>query len=194
MSPPITIKTATYKDAEPIAHIQIAGWRASYQGIIPEAHLTNLSISDKTAFWQSILIDPVKAKEILVARRDEISSNEQSKTAPQVLGFVSFGSADGSPGSGGSAAETTTEASKKGELRAIYVDPEHLSEGIGRCLWLAAREKMVSLGYATAVVSVFAGNERAIRFYNKAGFTASQTGQTTVGSKTVGTLQLRKTL
>lgn len=194
MPTPITIKTATYQDAEPIAQIQIAGWRASYQGIIPESHLSNLSVSAKTAFWQSILIDPVKAAEILVARRDETSpSDGQTKVEPQVLGFVSFGSADDSPGPGVEA-ETTTEASRKGELRAIYVDPEHLSEGVGRRLWVAAREKMVNLGYSTAVVSVFAGNKRAIRFYHKAGFIESQTGQTTVGGATVGTIQLSKTL
>jgi ribosomal protein S18 acetylase RimI-like enzyme len=194
MSTPITIKTVTYQDASPIAHIQIAGWRASYQGIIPESHLNNLSVSDKTSFWQSILIDPVKAKEILVAQRDDnsCSSNDQSKTAPQIMGFVSFGSADGSPA--GRDAETTTEASRRGELRAIYVDPRHLSEGVGRDLWMAAQEKMVKLGYSTVVVSVFAGNERAIRFYHKAGFTESQTGQTTVGGATVGTIQLSKTL
>jgi ribosomal protein S18 acetylase RimI-like enzyme len=191
MSPPISIKTATYQDALSIAHIQIAGWHASYQNIIPESHLRTLSVSDKTAFWQSILIDPVKAKEILVALRDEISSSdEQTKTVPQVLGFVSFGSADDPPGPRNEA----MEASRKGELRAIYVDPRHLSEGVGRGLWLAAKEKMVNIGFSTAVVSVFAGNERATRFYHKAGFTESQTGQTMVGGETVGTIQLSKTL
>lgn len=191
MPTPVSIKTATYQDASSIAHIQIAGWRASYQSIIPESHLNNLSVSAKTAFWQSVLIDPMKAKEILVARRDETSpSDEQTKVEPQVLGFVSFGSADDPPGPGSEA----MEASRKGELRAIYVDPQHLAEDVGRCLWLAAREKMDELGYSTAVVSVFAGNERAIRFYHKAGFTESQTGHTMVGGETVGTIQLIKTL
>ena len=124
-------------------------------------------------------------------RRDETSpSDEQNKTVPQVLGFVSFGSADDSPEPGGEA----MKAPRKGELRAIYVDPQHLSEGVGKCLWMAAREKMVNLGYSTVVVSVFAGNERAVRFYHKAGFTKSQTGQTMVGGETVGTIQLSKTL
>jgi ribosomal protein S18 acetylase RimI-like enzyme len=192
MSPPtIEIRTATYQDASPIAHIQIAGWRASYQNIIPESHLENLSVSDKTAFWQSILIDPVQAENILVARRrDDDTSSSDQKTAPaQILGFVTFGSADDdSPGSTGS------DPPRKGELRAIYVDPQHLSEGVGRSLWAAAQKKLVELGYSEVVVWVFAGNERAERFYHKAGFTDNQTGTTTVGGKTVGTLQLRKTL
>jgi ribosomal protein S18 acetylase RimI-like enzyme len=191
MSPPtIEIRTATYQDASPIAHIQIAGWRASYQNIIPESHMKTLSVSDKTAFWQSILIDPVQAENILVAKRrdDTSSSSDQKRTASQILGFVTFGGADdNSPGSAGSDA-------RKGELRAIYVDPQHLSEGVGRCLWAAAQKKLVELGYSEVVVWVFAGNERAERFYHKAGFTDSQSGQTTVGGKTVGTLQLRKTL
>ena len=51
MSTPITIKTATYQDAPSIAHIQVAGWRASYQGIVPEPHVETPSLSAKPAFW-----------------------------------------------------------------------------------------------------------------------------------------------
>lgn len=191
MSPQISIKPATYQDAEPIAHIQIAGWRASYQGIIPESHLNNLSVSDKTAFWQSILIDTAEAENILVARRDDNSSSDQN--GQPIMGFVTFGSADEESGTG-SEADTGTEGSRRGELRAIYVDPQHLSQGVGRSLWKAAQKKIVEMGYSEVVVSVFAGNERAERFYHKAGFTDSQTGQTTVGGAKVATLQLIKTL
>ena len=193
MSTPLTIKTATYQDASSIAHIQIAGWRASYQNIVPEPHLKTLSASAKTAFWQSILIDPVQAEEVLVAQRrhDENSSSDQS--GPQILGFATFGSAD-DPSALESDAEATVKEARKGELRAIYVDPQHFSEGVGRCLWLAAREKMVERGHSTVVVWVYAGNDRAMRFYRKAGFTESQTGQTEVGGATVVTIQLSKTL
>jgi len=186
MSTPITVQTATYQDAS------IARWHASYQGIVPEAHLKTLSASAKTAFWQSILIDPVQAEEVLVTRRrDENSSSDQS--GPQILGFATFGSADDSSALE-SDAEATVKEARKGELRTIYVDPQHFSEGVGRCLWLAAQEKMVERGYSTVVVWVFAGNDRAIRFYRKAGFTESQTGQTEVGGATVVTIQLGKTL
>ncbi|KAM0708087.1 hypothetical protein Q7P35_004736 [Cladosporium inversicolor] len=191
MSISITIKSATYQDADSIAQIQIAGWRASYQGIIPESHLNNLSVSDKAAFWQSILIDPAEAENILAARRDHNSSSDQ--TGPQILGFVTFGSADDAPGLG-SNAEKGIEVSRRGELRAIYVDPKHLSEGVGRSLWTAAQKRLVELGYSEVVVSVFAGNERAGRFYHKAGFAESQTGQTVVGGAKAATLQLIKTL
>ena len=191
MSPSITIKPATYQDAEPIANIQIAGWRASYKDIIPQSHLNNLSVGDKVAFWQSILIDPKEAENILVARRNENDSADQ--TGQPVLGFVTFGSADEESGSG-SVAEMGTGASRRGELRAIYVNPQHLSEGVGRSLWTAAQKRLVGLGYSDVVVSVFAGNERATRFYRKAGFTEGKTGQTTVGGAVVATLQLIKRL
>ena len=126
-----------------------------------------------------------------MARRRDHNSSDQS--GPQVLGFITFGSADNSPAPEDDV-ETMVEASRKGELRAIYVDPQHSSEGVGRCLWLAAREKMVEQGYFTVVVWVFAGNDQAISFYHKAGFTESQTGQTQVGGATVATIQLSKTL
>ncbi|GAB7330634.1 hypothetical protein MBLNU13_g02206t1 [Cladosporium sp. NU13] len=191
MLTPITIQTATYQDAESIAQTQISGWRASYQDIVPESHLNNLSVSAKTSFWQRILIDPVQAKEVLVARRRDQNSSDQS--GPQILGFVTFGSAGGSSAPR-SDVEAAIEASRQGELRAIYVDPRHFSEGVGRCLWTAAQEKMVEIGCSEVVVWVFAGNDRAIRFYHKAGFTENQNGQTEVGGATVVTIELSKTL
>jgi RimJ/RimL family protein N-acetyltransferase len=48
--------------------------------------------------------------------------------------------------------------------------------------------------YSTVVVSMFAANDRAIRFYHKAGFTKCQDGQTEIGGTVVPTLQLIKTL
>jgi ribosomal protein S18 acetylase RimI-like enzyme len=162
----INVKPATLEDAEAIGQIQTASWRATYQGIVPDAFLATLSAKDKTAMWQRILTNPnpVKAGDILVARKDDPSD----QAIPQVLGFVSFGSADDSSKFG---TKRDTEVSRQGELRAIYVDPQHLSEGVGRCLWAAAEEKMIDMKYSTIVVLVFAGNVRAVRFYQKAGFT-----------------------
>ena len=39
-------------------------------------------------------------------------------------------------------------------------------------LWLDARQRMFAEGYKTVSLWVIAGNERAIRFYERAGFVA----------------------
>ena len=83
---------------------------------------------------------------------------------------------------------------RRGERRAIYVDMQNWSEGVGRSLWVAAQAEMIKLRYSELIVWVFAGNERAIRFYHKAGFTESQIGQTEVGDAKVTAIQLTKTL
>jgi ribosomal protein S18 acetylase RimI-like enzyme len=185
----INVRTATFEDAGAIGNIQTTSWRATYQGIVPDSFLASLSAIDKVAFWQRILTnaDPAKAGDILVARKDDPSD----QTVSQTLGFISFGSADDASEND---TTTATELSKQGELRAIYVDPQHLSEGVGRCLWMAAEERMIDMRYSTVVVSVFAANDRAIRFYHKAGFTKCQDGQTEIGGTVVPTLQLIKTL
>ena len=78
-------------------------------------------------------------------RHDENSSSDQSR--PQILGFATFGSAYGSPAPG-SDAETAVKALRRGELRAIYVDMQNWSEGVGRSLWVAAQAEMIKLGYS----------------------------------------------
>ena len=46
----------------------------------------------------------------------------------------------------------------------------HLSTGIGRALWLRARERLIERGFASAMLRVLVGNARAVRFYPHAGF------------------------
>ena len=183
----IDVKFATPGDAEAIGHIQVASWRAAYQDIVPESYLNSLTANDKIPHWQRILADPMTAASILIARGD----GSPNPTGSQVLGFLSFGSADDqSEGDEG----TTKEISRQAELRAIYIAPQHFSKGVGQCLWAAAQQKLTDANYSTVVVWVFAGNERAIRFYRSAGFTKSQAGETEIGGTTVTTLQLIKTL
>lgn len=65
----------------------------------------------------------------MARRRDENSSSDQS--GPQILGFATFGSADDSSALE-SDAEATVKEARKGELRTIYVDPQHLFRGRGQ--------------------------------------------------------------
>jgi len=56
------------------------------------------------------------------------------------------------------------------EIWAIYVAPSYWSTGIGRQLWLTAREYVLREGYQSVSLWVLAHNARATKFYLAAGF------------------------
>ena len=93
-----------------------------------------------------------RSTRLLVAREDE-----------RVVGFVAFG-----PVRGEGASQVVAEIS------AIYVRPAFWSTGIGRHLCLDALRDMLSEGYETIGLWVLKGNERASRFYERAGFSADR--------------------
>ena len=82
-----------------------------------------------------------------------------ARIARRVVGFVSFG-ASRDEGAGALCAE----------VYALYVHPDFLSTGAGRRLWLAALRQIRAEGYETITLWVLAGNDRARRFYERAGF------------------------
>jgi ribosomal protein S18 acetylase RimI-like enzyme len=84
-----------------------------------------------------------------------------TRTPGQVAGFVAFGASrdEGGP-------------PDRAEIWAIYVRPAFWSVGAGRELWLAALHQIHSEGFKSVSLWVIAGNERAIRFYERAGFVA----------------------
>ncbi|ABL05262.1 GNAT family N-acetyltransferase [Mycobacterium ulcerans] len=73
-----------------------------------------------------------------------------------------------------------TELSNFGELRAIYVDPEHVCTGVGRLLMTAARERLWRVGVTAAVLWVLDGNARARRFYERDGWNFDGTRRTEI--------------
>ena len=140
------IEPAAADDARAIAQIHVDAWRAAYVGIMPDDHLASLSVDEREATWREAIA--AGQPELLVARREA-----------RVIGWVSFG-----------AARDKGAAADIGELWAIYLDPPHVSTGAGRALWLAARTRLAERGFKSVILWVLAGNARAMRFYERAGF------------------------
>ena len=142
----MVIAPATADDARAIAQIHVDAWRAAYVGIMPDEHLASLSVDEREAMWRQSIA--AGQPELLVARRDD-----------RVIGWVSFGASR--------AKEAPPEV---GELWAIYLDPHHIATGAGRALWSAARTRLAARGFTSVILWVLAGNARAVRFYERAGF------------------------
>ena len=142
----VIVEQPQLADAEPIARIHTRAWQVAYRHLMPPAYLAELSIDRRAAAWLNNLKDP--SLKVLVAR-----------SPSTILGFAAL-----------SASRDADAASDVGELQAIYVDPIHWSSGVGRELWLCAAEALSRDGFREVTLWVLAGNERAIRFYSRAGF------------------------
>jgi ribosomal protein S18 acetylase RimI-like enzyme len=142
------IEPATLSDCRAVAETHVESWQHAYQGILPSEYLASLSIATREAMWAGIV--ERQASRVLVARG-----------ADQVVGFVAFGPTHGKGASNAAA-----------EISAIYVRPAFWSTGTGRRLWFDALQDLLSEGCETISLWVLTGNERAIRFYERAGLSA----------------------
>ncbi|GAB2459619.1 hypothetical protein GCM10027265_06000 [Jatrophihabitans fulvus] len=101
-----------------------------------------------------------------------------------MLGFAAFGANrddDADPGTG--------------ELHAIYVDPAAWSTGVGRALMAAAVGGLRAHGDRAAILWVLVGNERAERFYSRAGWQPDGAAkQDTLAGTAVTERRYRRTL
>lgn len=140
------IHHATTEDVRAVAEIHVDTWRAAYAEIIPADFLAALSVAQRETMWHQCITS--RSPELLVA-----------KQAGTVQGWLSFGLCRDKSG---------TEA--EGEVWALYVAPTSWSTGVGRQLWLRAKELMLSQGFTACSLWVFPQNERAIKFYHAAGF------------------------
>lgn len=137
----MTYRDAIPADAEGIARVHVASWKATYTGLVPQSKLDRLDVEVRTKTWITRLAESDRCT--LVAVVDD-----------QVVGFVDAGPA--------------RESNADGEVYAIYLHPEYVRRGIGRTLLRRSFEWLLSEGFPTAIIWAFAQND-ACRFYEAEG-------------------------
>ena len=143
------IRPATIADAPSIARVHVATWRSTYQGIVPDAYLSSMSVTRNTELWDRILTKDAEQSD---ERISLIASTEDAG----ILGFVS----------GGPARERFS--GYDAELYAIYVLQEYQKKGLGIQLFTAFAQHMKRLGYDRLLVWVLTENP-ARTFYVRLG-------------------------
>ena len=162
------VEAATSEDSLAIAELHVASWRAAYAGIVSASYLAALSVEQREASWKKQLLEG--SPQILVAREGR-----------SLVGFASFG-----------ACRDAQAPASFGEVWALYVSPSHWSAGVGRTLWLAALTSLVDRGFTVVTLWVLALNERAMRFYETAGFAVERGSEKlfTLGSQELAEVRL----
>lgn len=156
----ICVRKAVTSDAEGIAKVHVDTWRTTYQGIVPDAYLSNLSYDKRRSRWDKILLHPESQDATYVAEDD-------SKI---VLGWVSCG------------LDRDNDPVYKGEVYGLYVLQKMQRRGIGRQLMLAAVQDLKRRGFNSMILWVLADNPSK-HFYEKLGGEHVQTRDVTIGSK-----------
>jgi GNAT superfamily N-acetyltransferase len=153
----VRLRPATVADARGIAEVHVEGWRWAYRGLLPGAFLDGLSVDERVEMWRSALGGLDARGGCLVAEGDDA----------RIVGFVSFGApADGATAPGAAAPDD----GDLGEVHAIYLVEGAQGTGTGRALFDAAVTGLRAAGFRRAFLWVLAGNRRARRFSERAGW------------------------
>lgn len=148
------IRLATTADAPGIARVHVDAWRSAYRGLIDADSLAALDVDQRTDGWQRwIGTDSSLNKEqhtCVVAIDD----------SDAVVGWATYG-AGREPG-----------WEHYGELAGFYAHPDVWSTGVGRLMAERVISDLTAMGFKRSYLWVLRGNDRAIRFYERAGWVA----------------------
>ena len=145
----LRIRLATPADAEPLARLHLASYRAAYQSLLPAEALSSLRAEDRHRRWQVSLSD---------ARRRTLIA-EHADAVPALIGFAEVGpSRDDDAGTG------------MGELMSLHVRQSCWRAGVGRALHDRAVASLAAGGFQAATLWVLAGNWPARAFYEAMGW------------------------
>jgi GNAT superfamily N-acetyltransferase len=151
-------RPALSADAAGIAEAIVAAWRAGYVGLVSADFLQALDVERIAEGWRRVLASSRAFRQVLVCE-----------------GLV-IGASSGGPASGATSAGMQPT---RAELYSINVHPQHWGRGAGRLLLRASEGCLREAGFSEAILWVVAGNARARRFYERAGWQPSGTERTT---------------
>ena len=169
-NPHYEIGLATLRDAKAIADIHASA--SAGLGILTSDRLVTLTPDKRQAHWREAI--EYSEPQVMVAL-----------DAGQIVGFVGF---DRSRDAG---TPPTT-----GEIWALYLAPMHQAKGAGLALWDAAREGLLEEGCTQVTVWLPLANERALRFFELAGFKRQMNSIRTVpfGGVRIEEMRLKRAL
>ncbi len=140
------IRRAVPGDAEALARVHVACWRAAYAGLLPRPFLDELNLAVRLDQWRRHLADPARPAV------DHVLASPEAG----VVGFVTAGPSFGDvPG-------------YDAEIFALYLVPAHQGRGWGRALLGAAARTLDHRGLRSAVIWALRDNP-ACGFYRRLG-------------------------
>lgn len=145
-----SLREARRGDELAVAEIHVRAWQEAYRGLIPAEFLDALDPRERAARYTFEATDPAAPTTVLAV--------ESEQGAERIAGFVTFGPS------------RDEDARDRGEIYALYVDPDRYQGGVGRLLMAESRHRLRESGFTAAILWVLQGNTRASRFYEREGW------------------------
>lgn len=186
----VVIRAGSAAHAAQIAAVQRETWFAAYAGIIAPEVIDRVTVPDDGArVRQSFRTRPLQ-RMLVAVDPGPADPGAGDPGASGIVGYASFGpetdvlnapwphplTADG-------------EGGRVAELYALYVRPAWWSTGAGRALMEKVLARSAAAGYRSITLWVLRDNQRARRFYERAGFAPD--GATNVLAGLGGVLEVR---
>lgn len=141
------IRQARPDDAAGITRVHVATWRTTYQGIIPDDYLENISAEQWQERWLRDLREPGDRQFAYVAENEENG---------EIAGFIWGGP------------ERHADPVYQGEVYTIYILKEYQRRGLGQLLLQALVRSFLSVGISSMLLLVMDANPGR-RFYEAQG-------------------------
>jgi GNAT superfamily N-acetyltransferase len=145
----VVCRPATRADVPAIATVRIRSWQEAYRGVVPRDYLDALDPAAEVARWEG---RPLEGQHVAEANGS-------------VVGWLFVGPYRADEGE-------EVPGPSCGEIGAIYALPEAWGLGVGRALLAYGLGELRRRGLQPVLLWVLAANDRARRFYEKAGFHA----------------------
>lgn len=150
----MNVRAADSGDVSEIARIHVRSWRAAYRGVLPDAILDGLSVSEREGSWRALLAGGGDSWRTLVAERPAVG----------LTGFCSVALPGRDEGIG----------KRTAEVGALYVDPDCWREGTGSALLSTVLGELGERGWRDVVLWVLPENRAALAFYDRFGFVVEE--------------------
>ena len=152
-------RRAEASDAFGISAVHDASWRQVYTGVIPHKALDTMVRRRDAKWWMRAIVNSTR---VIVL-----------EAAGQIVGYATFGS------------NRVAALPQQGEVYELYLLPEYQGVGLGKKLFIAARQELASLGMKSCVVWTLEDNHSAMEFYRNAGGRDVAEGNETFSGETL---------
>ena len=151
------VRAARASDADGLARVQAASWRAAFAGLVPDEVIAELTsepaVGEFAERWRDAISAPPTSKHrvhVAVAKPGD----------PEVLGFAA----------GGPATDEDRWPGTDGELYELHVAPAAAGTGHDGRLLHAIADTLAEDGFSTGYTWALAGDETRIEFLTAAGW------------------------
>jgi len=155
--PNLVVRPGDRADADGIASVHVASWRAAYGDILPRSVLESDEFErGRHAGWRNWRFTP--GERMVIATLAKSPESE-----PIVVAFCSYGPER----------DRGRATSGRGEVNAFYLDPRVWGTGVSDALMQHVEVRLRAEGFDAAVLWVLRDNPRARRFYERHGWATS---------------------